>query len=120
MLRLHFSPSEDFRSFASLLDFPMGESVEVSAPRAGPAPGFRIRALGMGHFIYDPALHASSRFAAHEFHFRYGLHKILSIRKAPQPSPKAIPGGPDTSPAGSSPGLQTLKDPADSGDTGLS
>src|SRR5580765_505189 len=34
----------------------------------------------MRHFIYDAALHAASRFAAHEFLFLYGLHKILSIQ----------------------------------------
>jgi hypothetical protein len=53
----------------------MGEAIEVSAPRAGPAAQFRIRALGMGHFIYDAALDAPSRFAAHEFLFFYNLHK---------------------------------------------
>ena len=58
----------------------MGESVDVSALRAGPATSFRIRALGIRHFIYDAALHAASRFAAHEFLFLYGLHKILSIQ----------------------------------------
>jgi len=60
----------------------MGESVDVSALRAGPATGFRIRALGMRHFIYEAALDASSRFAAYDFLLLYGLHKILSIRKA--------------------------------------
>lgn len=59
----------------------MGESVEVSALRAGPATGFRIRALGVGHFVYDAALHAASWFAAHEFLFLSGPHKILSIEK---------------------------------------
>jgi hypothetical protein len=60
----------------------MGESVDVSAVRAGPATGFRIRALGMRHFIYEAALDTSSRFAAYDFLLLYGLHKFLSIRKA--------------------------------------
>ena len=72
-----------FRSLASLLDFPMGESVDVSALRAGPATGFRIRALGMRHFICDAALHAASRLATHEFLFLHGPHRILSIESVP-------------------------------------
>ena len=59
----------------------MGEAVEVSAPRAGPAAGFRIRTLGMCHFIYDAAFDAASRFAADEFLFLYDLHRILSVEK---------------------------------------
>jgi hypothetical protein len=75
------SASGGLRSLAGLLDFPMGESVEVSALRAGPATGLRVRALGMCHFIYDAALHASGRFTADEFFFFYDLHKILSVEK---------------------------------------
>ena len=59
----------------------MGEAVKVSAPRAGPAAGFRIRAFRMGHFIYDAAFDAARWFAADEFFLLYVLHKILSIQK---------------------------------------
>jgi hypothetical protein len=59
----------------------MGEAVQVSAPRAGPAAGFRIFTLGMSYFIYDAAFDATSRFAADKFFFLYDLHRILSVEK---------------------------------------
>jgi hypothetical protein len=59
----------------------VGEAIEMSAPRARPPAGFWIRALEMGHFIYDAAFDTTSRFAADKFFSLYVLHKILSIEK---------------------------------------
>jgi hypothetical protein len=72
------SVSGGFRSLAGRLDFPMCESIEVSAMRAGPATGFWILAFGMRHFIDKPALDASSRFAAYEFLLLCVLHEVIS------------------------------------------
>jgi hypothetical protein len=61
--RFNYIRSGRFVSLAGLLDFPMGESVEMPAARARPAASLGIRIFGMSHLIYDAAFEATSRFA---------------------------------------------------------
>jgi hypothetical protein len=62
-----FVSSGDF-CLAGPLNFPMGEPVQVSATRAGPAASFWIRAFDVRHLICDAALDASGGFAAYDLH----------------------------------------------------
>jgi hypothetical protein len=57
----------------------MRETVKMSAARAGPAAGLRVRVPRVSHFVHEATFEAACRFASDELLFVYDVLHVQNL-----------------------------------------